>query len=100
MRDIAVVDGLPAADGVVVSLVQAQVLFASGALYHRLFDRGPQQLEVVDVRPGAYCAQRAAVAFNQDASLRPGLAPVRRVRADEAPPILALPIAPSAACHF
>lgn len=89
--------------GIVVSLVEAQVLrrvgCRLGTLDHDRVERLRQQLRVVDVRRGDDYRERAAVRLDQEAALRAVLGPIRGVRADMIPPKRALPMAPSAACQ-
>src|SRR6266536_983644 len=103
VRIVVVVDAGAPTMLVVVALVEAQVLPPT------FLDRRPlqddsldgllQELGVRDVGAGHDHRERATVGLDQDGALHAGLGAVGRVRANKVPPILALPIDVSAACH-
>src|SRR5262245_39874307 len=102
VRDVPAGLGRGPAAGVVVGLVQAEVLPVLervGALDHDRLDRGRQQLGVVPVGAFDREPERAAASLDDQALLRAGLASVGRVGALFSPPKRALPMQPSAACQ-
>lgn len=103
VRCVPVIGGRLTAAGVVVSLIETQVL---GRLRRRLgtigYDRiecSAQQLRVIYVGTSHDDGQWAAIGFHQYAALHPVFRTVCRVRTDMVPPKRALLIAPSADCH-
>jgi len=65
--------------GIVISLVEAQVLFDLWALDDSGVDGGLQQLRVMDVRAVEDDRQWSAVGFDQNAFLGARFGPIRRV---------------------
>ena len=89
--------------GVVISLVQTQMLRSIFAWTRTLYHHGPQsrlqQLGIVDIGCGHHDAQWPTVGLYEDTALGPRLAAVGRVAANCIPPKRALPIDASADCH-
>ena len=89
----------PVAGGIVIPLVQAQVLDAFRPLHHYALQRRPEEFRVVDISSGHHHAQWPAGPVDQDAFLASCLAPVRGIASNSAPPKRAFPIEQSADCH-
>jgi hypothetical protein len=91
------------ARGIVVALVQAEMLWRLrsrlGALHHDTLKRGGQELGIVDVGPSDGCARRTAISFYDYATFYPFFPRSVGLRPTKSPPMRALPIAVSAACH-
>lgn len=103
MRDIMEGGNRFTARGIVVAFVQAEMLrrFRSGlgALHHDGLQGGGQELGIVDVRPSQGRAQRAAIRVDDQAPLYPFFPRAVGLRPTKSPPVRALPMAVSAACH-
>jgi hypothetical protein len=89
--------------GEVVALVQAEPLRplrgGLGPLDRDRLDRGPAELEVVQIRAGRLDAERDALTLAEEAPFRPFLALSVGFGPVAAPPSGALPSAPSIASH-
>ncbi len=86
--DVRLVSGVgdgSVACGVVIPLVQAQVLDAFRPLHHYALQRRPEQFRVVDISSGHHHAQWPAGPVDQDAFLASSLAPVRGIASNGAP---------------
>src|SRR5487761_1253355 len=102
VRDVAGRRAGGLAGRVVVGLVQAEVLrelAGVGSLDHRRFQRGGEQPGVVDVGALDLDPERAAAALYVETLLRAWLGSIGGIRPLFAPPMRALPIIPSTACH-
>lgn len=103
VRVVTLLLGYPVAGGIVVSLVQAQMLGrlgrGLGTINHDRVDRFLQQLVVIHIGPGDNHTQRPAIGLDDQATFGAGFAPIRGIRADMIPPKRALLMAPSALCH-
>ena len=100
--DVRLVSGVsdgPVADGIVMPLVQTQVLGAFRPLHHYALQRRPEEFRIVDISSGHHYAQWPACRADQDAFLAPSLAPVRGIASNSAPPKRAFPMEQSADCH-
>ena len=87
------------AGGIVIPLVQAQVLSALRPTHHYTLQRQPEEFRIVDIGSGHYHAQGPATPVDQDAFLAAGPAPVCEVASNSAPQKPAFPIEQSADCH-
>ena len=100
--DVRLVSGFgdsSVACGVVIPLVQAQVLDAFRTVHHYALQRRLEEFRVVDISSGHHHAQWPAGPVDQDAFLAPSLPAVRGIASDSAPPKCAFPIEQSADCH-
>ena len=85
--------------GVVIPLVQAQVLDTFWPVHHYALQRRPEEFRVVDISSGHHHAQWPAGPVDQDAFLASCLPTVRGIASNSAPPKRAFPIERSADCH-
>ena len=86
--DVRLVSGVsdgPVAGGIVIPLVQTQVLGAFRPLHHYALQRRPEEFRIVDISSGHHYAQWPACRVDQDAFLAPSLAPVRGIASNTAP---------------
>ena len=100
--DMRLVSGLgdgSVAGGIVIPLVQAQVLRAFRTVHHYALQRRPEEFRIVNIGSGHHHAQWSAGPVYQDAFLASCLAPVCGIASDSAPPKRAFPIEQSADCH-
>ena len=92
-----------AARGIIITLIQTQVLFLAwgrcGLGYDDGLQRALQQFRVMDIGASDHSTQRAAIGFDHQATLYSVLTAIRWVLAHVIPPKRALPIAASADCH-
>ena len=72
--------------GVVIPLVQAQVLDAFRTVHHYALQRRPEEFRVVDISSGHHHAQCPAGPVDQDAFLASCLPTVRGIASNSAPP--------------
>ena len=84
-------DGL-VAGGVVIPLVQAQVLGAFRPTHDYTLHRQPEESRIVDIGSGHYRAQGPATPVDQDVFLAAGLATVCRVASNSAPRNVPFPL--------
>lgn len=103
VRQVVLLGNRRMAGRIVITFVQTEMLRilvgGFGPIGHDRFDGRPKQFGVMHVRSGYHHAQRAAVSFDNQATLGSILAPIGGVPPDVAPPKRAFPIAPSALCH-
>ena len=99
MRLVSGVGDGPVAGGIVIPLVQAQVLGTFRPLHYDALQRRPEEFRIVDIGSGHHHAQWSAVPVDQDAFLAPSLASVCGIASNSAPPKRAFPIEQSADCH-
>ena len=100
--DLRLVSGVgvgPGAGGIVIPLVQAQVLDAFRSVHHYALQRRPEEFRVVDISSGHHHTQWPAGPVDQDAFLASCLPTVRGISSNSAPPKRAFPIEQSADCH-
>ncbi len=102
VSDVPVLSAGLLAGASVVGLVQAQVLDdppGVGTLDHGRVKRRRKQLAVVAIGTVEFDAKRTAPALYVEALLGSKFGSIGRIWPLFAPPILALPIIPSTACH-
>ena len=100
--DLRLVSGVgdgSVACGVVIPLVQAQVLDAFRPVHPYALQRRLKEFRVVDISSGHHHAQWSADPVDQDAFLASCLPTVRGIASNSAPPKRAFPMEQSADCH-
>ncbi len=86
MRLVSRVGDSSVACGVVIPLVQAQVLDAFRTVHHYALQRRPEEFRVVDISSGHHHAQWSAGPVDQDAFLASCLPTVRGIASNGTPP--------------
>jgi hypothetical protein len=88
---------------IVIPLVQTEVLGLLGRrlrpIHHHGLESGDQQLRVMDIRPRDGRPQRACRRLDHQAAFYPFFPRSVGLRPTRSPPMRALPMAVSAACH-